>query len=87
MKEKAKRVPPPESFGFDLEEVLKDKAKAKKIDERIDSYVIGIKDSQRQGQSKEDFTKLSKIMEGLIGFKKVLHQCQIRALAQSKKRK
>lgn len=87
MKEKAKHMPPPESFGFDLEEVLKDKAKAKEIDSRIDSYAMDIKESMRQGHSKEAFNKLTKIMEGLIGFKKVLHQCKLRALAQSKKGK
>jgi hypothetical protein len=87
MKGKANHAPPPESFGFDLEEILKDKEKARKIDERMDSHAMKIKDAQRQGHVKEDFSKLSTIIEGLMSFKKVLNQCQLRALAKSKKRK
>lgn len=81
---KSKHPKGPESFGFDLEERLCDKAYAKKLDKHINDQVELIKDFQRKGGSKEEYQRLAHVLNGYIGLQKVSKRCEVQSMMKRK---
>lgn len=74
----------PDSFGFDLEKRLCDKAYTKKLDKHINDQVELIKDFQRKGGSKEEYDRLAHVLNGYIGLQKVSKRCEVQSMMKRK---
>lgn len=59
-------------FQFDLEKDLKDEAKRRELASRIESRILRIKEYLRKGSKKEEFDKLSILLNGYHGLAIVL---------------
>lgn len=65
------------TFGFDLEEQIKDQKYREKLEERIDDHVGMIQKGMREGESEKDFKRLRSVMQGYLGLQKVLARTQM----------
>lgn len=65
------------TFGFDLEEQIKNRKFREKLETRINDHVGMIQKGMREGESKKDFTRLRSVMQGYIGLQKVLARTQM----------
>ena len=73
------------TFGFDLEEQVKNPAYCKKLDKRIDEHVGLIQKNLREGESEAEFKRLRSVMQGYLGMQKVLARVQMQHIRKGDK--
>lgn len=73
------------TFGFDLEEQVKDPAYCEKLDKRIDEHVGLIQKNLREGESETEFKRLRSVMQGYLGLQKVLTRTQMQHIRKGGK--